>query len=85
MTCSWVRGSFRERDGGRGFWRCCSVNKGIWQVAARDTWSCSLGILALSWDAGRYPCHELLAIVLSGIPYWEKCQWLSGTQNIILV
>lgn len=70
---SWVRGSFHELGGGRGLGGIAVVNKGVWQVAARDTWSCSPGILALSWDAGRYQCHELLVIVLPGIPYWEKC------------
>lgn len=69
MTCSWVRGSFRELGGGRGFGGIAVSTKapGRWQPGTLGP--AGLGILALSWDAGRYPCHELLAIVLSGIPY----------------
>lgn len=81
MLSSWVGGSICELDRQRGLGGTVVVRKFIWQVTARDTWSCRPGILDLVIEARRYPCHEPVATVLSGITYWEKSQLLSGPRK----
>lgn len=41
------------------------------------------GFLAFVLEANRYSCHDLLAIILPGITYWEKCQLVSGARTFI--
>lgn len=59
------------------------VSKFIWQVTAGDTWSCRPGMLGLVVEAIRYPCPELVSIVLPGVTYWEKCQQLTWPQKVV--